>query len=110
MWNIPTKERLDRIPRLYETDKIPLKEKMVHLHFFIASSDWYICEYDGEDIMWGYAILNNDMINSEWGYISFKELRDINISGFEIDCELEEYFPPKKASNIDKICKGNGCQ
>ena len=47
MWNVPGKERLDRIPRLYETEHVPLKEKQIHLHFFIGSCDWYIAEFDG---------------------------------------------------------------
>jgi hypothetical protein len=45
---------------------------------------------------------------AEWGYINFSELRDLSVCGIEIDCELEEYFPVKKASAIDKICMGNG--
>ena len=83
MWNKPTKERLNRIPRLYETESIDLKDKTIHLHFFIGASDWYIAEYDGDDLFFGYAILNDDIQNAEWGYISFTELREINISGIE---------------------------
>jgi hypothetical protein len=44
MWNEPTKERLAKIPKLYETEDIPLQDKKIHLHFFIWGSDWYICE------------------------------------------------------------------
>jgi hypothetical protein len=108
MWNAPTKERLARIPRLYETEKIPLEDKLIHLHFFIGGCDWYVAEYDGEDLFWGYAILNNDLWNAEWGYVSFSELREISINGIEIDCELEEFWNVRKASEIDKICEGNG--
>lgn len=110
MWNVPTKERLSKLPRLYETENVPLKEKPVHLHFFIGGSDWYIAEYDGEDLFWCFAILNNDYEMSEWGYISFSELKEININGIEIDCELEEFFPVRRAIEIEKICKGNGWQ
>ncbi len=46
MWNIPSKQRLDRIPRLYETELIPLKNKEIYLHFFIGGCDWYICYND----------------------------------------------------------------
>ena len=53
MWNIPSKKRLERIPKLYETEHIPLKEKFIHLHFFIADCDWYIAEFDGNDLFWG---------------------------------------------------------
>jgi len=39
MWNIPSKERLEKIPKLYETESIPLEDKMIHLHFFIGGCD-----------------------------------------------------------------------
>ena len=103
MWNTPTKERLAKIPRLYETEDIPLKNKMIYLHFFIFGSDWYIAEYDGDDLFFGYAILNGDTENAEWGFISFEELRSINVSGVEIDCELEDYWNVKPVSEIKKI-------
>ena len=104
MWNVPSKERLDRIPRLYETENIPLKDKLIHLHFFIGGCDWYIAEYDGDDLFWGYAILNDDHECAEWGYISFGELKDIIIKGWlEIDFETEEIWTVKKASEIKRI-------
>lgn len=109
MWNTPTKERLSRIPKeLYETENVPLKEKLIYLHFFIGGSDWFVCEFDGDDLFFSYAILNNDFQNAEWGYVSFSELKEINIHGIEIDCELEEYFPVRKACEIEKIRRANG--
>ena len=108
MWNQPDQKRLSQIPKLYETEHIPLEDKIVHLHLFIGGCDWFITEFDGTDIFFGYAILNNDYQMAEWGYISFEELRSINISGIEVDCELAEYFPAKKASDIEKICRGMG--
>ena len=106
MWNEPTKEQLAKIPRLYETENVPLKDKQVHLHFFIGGSDWYVAEYDGEDLFWGYAILNGDLEMAEWGYLSFEELKAIKIPpGFEIDCD--QYWQIKKAGEIEKIRLGN---
>ena len=106
MWNIPSQGRLDRIPRLYQTESTLLQSKLVYLHFFIGGSDWYICEFDGDDLFFGYAILNGDHLNAEWGYISFSELRDISINGIEVDCELEDLWPPKPVSEIPKIMQG----
>jgi len=103
MWNEPSKERLNKIPGLYETETIPLKDKLIHLHFFIGECDWFIAEYDGRDIFFGYAILGNDMINAEWGYVSFKEMKDIKVSWLEIDCETEDTWRIRKAAEIDKI-------
>ena len=108
MWNEPSKKRLAKIPKLYETEDISLKEKQIHLHFFIGGCDWFAAEFDGEDLFWGYAILNNDYQMAEWGYFSFTELKSISVNGIDIDCELEEYFPVRKASEIDQICRGNG--
>ncbi len=102
MWNEPTPAQLARIPRLYETEDTLLRDKSIYLHFFIGGCDWYISEYDGEDLFFGYAILNNDVEMAEWGYISFQELRAIRIPpGFEIDCEI--FDPPRKASEFNKI-------
>ena len=103
MWNEPSEERLACIPRLYETETIPIKDKIIHLHFFIGGCDWYIAEYDGVDVFFGYAILNGDLQCAEWGYVSLGELKAINIGGIEIDCELAEYWLPKPVSQIPKI-------
>jgi hypothetical protein len=109
MWNIPTKERLDRIPNLYETEHISLKDKLVHLHFFIGGCDWFIAEFDGKDLFWGFAVLNNDLEMAEWGYISFSELKSIKLNGWlEVDCELEEYWKVRTAKEVELIRKANG--
>ena len=103
MWNEPSTERLAKIPRLYATEKQPWQEKLIYLHFFIGGCDWYIAEYDGQDLFFGFACLN-DPANAEWGYTSFQELKDIKVGGIEIDCELEEHWQVKKAGEIKLIC------
>ena len=108
MWNEPTRERLSAIPKLYETESISLEDKLIHLHFFIAGCDWFIAEFDGEDLFWGFAILNSDLQNAEWGYISFSELKSIKIRWLEIDCEIEDIWLPKRAIEIDKIRIAHG--
>lgn len=105
MWNKPSQNKLAKIPRLYETEHTPLKEKIIHLHFLIAASDWYVVEYDGDDIFWGFAILNGDYDNAEWGYIPFSELKAINVRGFEVDCDL--FWRPCPAREVEKICQGS---
>ena len=75
MWNTPDSEQLDRIPKLYETENTPLEEKLIYLHFFIGGCDWYISEYDGGDLFFGFAILNSDYEMAEWGYIGFAGIK-----------------------------------
>jgi hypothetical protein len=102
MWNEPTKEQLASLPRLYETEHIPVRDKLICLHFFIGGCDWYIAEYDGEDFFFGYAILNNDDEMAEWGYVSLAELKSIKIGpGIEVDNDL--CWKIRKASEIPRI-------
>jgi hypothetical protein len=101
MWNEPTKEQLAKLPRLYETENKPLKDKPIYLHFFIGGCDWFISEYDGEDLFFGYAILGDSRFG-EWGYISFSELKKIRVPpGIEVDYEF--FDPSLKASEIEEI-------
>ena len=101
MWNPPSVELLNQIPRLYTTEHVQLREKVIHMHFFIGGCDWFVSEYDGEDLFFGYAVLNDDMQNAEWGYFTLSELKDINIHGLEIDCDL--YWKPMPAGEIERI-------
>lgn len=82
---------MDSIPKLYETDSIPLSEKIIHQKWSIPQIGfyWLIAEMDDtKDEVFGYANLN-DEDNAEWGYISISELKD---NGAVID----EKFTPKK--------------
>jgi len=123
MWNTPTPARLAKIPRLYETEEIPLKEKQVHLHFFGADCDWYIVEFDGDDTFFGFACINGDLQNAEWGYVSFSDLKDFRMDGpiikgkkswkklinqLNIDCEKAKYFLVKPAKEVGFIVRACG--
>ena len=75
MWNEPTPEELEQLPGLYATETTPLEDKLIHMHFFFGACDWYMAEYSPTDrLFFGYAILNNDLVNAEWGYVSLDEL------------------------------------
>ena len=103
MWNKPTNVQLQKLPARYATERIPEDDKIVRMHFFLGGSDWYAVEYDCLDrLFFGYAILNNDLHNSEWGYFSFDELRNLRTSqGFEVERNLQ--WKPTKALEIDNI-------
>lgn len=105
MWNVPDKARLDKIPRLYQTEETPAQEKLVYLHFFFGACDWFIVEFDGEDLFFGFAVINGDLEMAEWGYVSFSELKGINMCGVEIDCELEHFWKTRPAKEVDLIKK-----
>ncbi len=81
MWNEPSARELAKLPKLYANEDagVSLPEVIIHMHFFIGGCDWYIAEYDGENLFFGYANLGDDL-NAEWGYISLEELREIKVS------------------------------
>ncbi len=97
MWNKPSQEQLGKVPGLYQTENVELEDKIIAMHFFIGGCDWYVAEYDGEDIFFGFVNLN-DPQNAEWGYFSLKELDEININGIEVDNDL--HWRPKRFSEI----------
>jgi hypothetical protein len=101
MWNVPSEKRLAKIPT--KSEDVNALEKVVYLHFFIGGCDWYVTEFDQEDTFFGFVILNNDLEMSEFGYFSFLELKEINMGGIEIDCELAKYFKPTKIKNIQRL-------
>ena len=102
MWNKPTVKQLSKVPKLYANENKTAKDIIIVMHFFIGGSDWYIAEFDGEDIFYGYAILNNDLECAEWGYVSFSELCGINVRGIEVDRDL--HWKEKKFGEIFKTC------
>jgi hypothetical protein len=85
------------IPKPYETedqgDAAP-----VRLHYFKGGSDWYIIErdIDGDQIQcFGFACLNGDKQNAEFGYINIAELIKYGV-------ELDLYYKPQTVEDIKR--------
>jgi hypothetical protein len=84
-------EQLKKCPKLRATDgmnRTLVREHPAILHYFCGATDIYICEFDGEDTMFGFTILNGDLDNAEWGYTSLSEITGIPI--MNIDYHFEE--------------------
>lgn len=94
----PSAEVLATIPGPYETEDIPLDDKVLHLHFFVGGSDWYIAELDpetGEAFGWGQMVPGC----GEWGYISLPELAALRVKvlGMTLPVDRDLYFTPTVA-------------
>lgn len=78
-------------------------DPIAYLHYFIGGSDWYIVEKDmegkGTEQAWGFACLNGDMMNAEYGFISIDELASLVIRGF-MTVDLDFHFDPTPMSSI----------
>ncbi|KAB2913527.1 MAG: hypothetical protein F9K23_17025 [Bacteroidetes bacterium] len=70
------------------------------LHYFFGGSDWYINGFDGEDLLYGFAVLNGDWESAEYGYTSLEELLSIK-KGFST-VELDFYWQPVEIKQIIK--------
>jgi len=92
-------KQLSKCPRLKQTDG--MKEHPAMFHYFYGGTDMYICEYDPEDgLMFGFVILNGDLQNAEWGYVSLKEILPITVMNIDyhfeeqsIEAALHESYP-----------------
>ncbi|WP_167496907.1 DUF2958 domain-containing protein [Cellulosimicrobium funkei] len=72
----PPKAQRAAVPALGASAGEALEEKVVHLHYFLGSADWFIVEVDwttGEG--WGFADLG--LGHGEWGYIALTELEEL---------------------------------
>lgn len=70
--------KIQVIPKLYETDKIPLEKKTIYQKWDLKGVNfyWLIAELDKkQNLAFGYANLNDDLF-AEWGYISMQEIID----------------------------------
>lgn len=124
-------KQIDEIPKLYTIDKeygkykkdLPKNETPISFsdfaiakaHFFLGGTDWYVLEWDGNDTIYGYCILNGDIQNAEYGYTSLTEINSVKINKM-FGVELDFYFTPKpmnffinkKGGYVDGL-NGLGC-
>lgn len=83
-------ENLSELPELYATEEVPIPEKVIHLHYFIGQgTHWFIAELDRKTgTAFGYAVLNGDMQNAEWGYTNLFEAEQAFFDRFSVDARV----------------------
>jgi DNA repair protein RadC len=90
---------IEKMPKTYQTEDTPTNDKIVYLHYFYAGSDWYIIEKDKlpEQLQtYGYVILNGDLQDAEWGYVSLEEIKATE------KIELDFHFIPVRFGELRK--------
>lgn len=95
---------LAAIPDLYETERTPLVEKIVHAHYFVGSCDWYVMELDRKEyrIAFGWANLGDDQ-NAELGYFDLEELAQVAVrhpSGLTLRVERDLHWQPVRFGDL----------
>ena len=114
MWNPPSESILRKTPKLYDTENVEVKEKLIYLHFFVGCNDWFVAEYDGEAVFFGFAYLNGWKDCAGWGYISFNKLRVLKVRqsfggkvGY-LEVEFDEHWNARKAKDVKLISECQG--
>jgi|SRR5581483_12098829 len=92
-----TKSIISRIPKLYETEGVPLPEKVAYAKLFhpVSNWTWYVVEYDGNDICFGLVVGHE----TELGYFSLEELSTVG-DGLGIGIERDLYFQPIQLQDL----------
>jgi hypothetical protein len=96
-----TKAILDKMPKLYTTEDIPVGQKEVIVKFFTPDANWTWYAVEGEDykdetgtvvdyMMFGLV----DGHEKEWGYFMLSELRAIK-GALGLPVERDMYFTGK---------------
>ena len=73
IWNMPTINQWDKVPKIYSQDGFGDNAK-VHIKLFTPDRTYYITEFDKKTgDMFGYVRVEGG--DSEWGYSNFNELK-----------------------------------
>jgi hypothetical protein len=71
---LPSAKVMATWPKLYQTDGVPLDQKVVRAHWFAGPCDWYAFEVDPTELLaFGWVNLG-DHQNAEMGYFDLKDL------------------------------------
>lgn len=86
------------IPRLYETEDVPLAEKRIRVKYFTpwAGWTWYAAEYcPRRRLCWGLVV----GLEVEWGYFALDELEDVRGPGC-LRIERDLHFEPTTVEEL----------
>ena len=100
------KNNTTAIPKMGETDDIPLDDKKIHQVWKESSVNfiWFIAELDKDgNGAYGYANLNADF-DADWGYISIDEIKGIGAKLVDTKVQsfkeaLQKFKPELAAKN-----------
>lgn len=93
-----TSELRKVLPPLYANAKLEnVDDAVVYVKLFScygSGGDWWITEFDGQDLLFGYADLGQ---GGEWGYISLSELQSLRVYRGQLQAvERDTCWTPKR--------------
>jgi hypothetical protein len=93
---------LKSLPQLYETDQQPETEKIVHVHYFLGSWDWYAVEFtaDEDEHVLGTFFGLVDGAELELGYFCLAEMQEVRVAPFGLGVERDLHWQPRPLSEV----------
>lgn len=92
-----TKKLAAQIPKLYSQEEVSDPTVVAHYFTPYGRGDWFVIEWDGEDLMYGLA----DLGYPELGYFSLSELESAYRGGLPL-VERDLYWTPVPLSEVQK--------
>ena len=92
-----TKELSSKIPKLYSQEEVSDPTVVAHYFTPYGRGDWFVIEWDGEDMMYGLA----DLGYPELGYFSLSELESAYRGGLPL-VERDLHWTPVPLSEVRK--------
>ena len=90
-----------RLPKLYETENVPLEEKLVHAKLFTPDSNWTWFIIEGEEQEDGDFLLFAWVcgLEREFGYVSLRELESVR-GPLGLPIERDLHFKPRPLREV----------
>ena len=92
-----TKKLASQIPKLYSQEEVSDPTVVAHYFTPYGRGDWFVIEWDGQDLMYGLA----DLGYPELGYFSLNELESAYRGGLPL-VERDLYWTPVPLSEVQK--------
>lgn len=90
-----------QLPKLFKTENVPLKEKIVHAKLFTPDSSWtwFILEgeeqEDGDFLLFGWVV----GLEKELGYFTLRELESVR-GPLGLPIERDLHFKPRPLKEV----------
>jgi hypothetical protein len=106
---LPAKSELAKISGCKKTERIPVADKVIHVHYFSAAFDYWLAEIwpeteDGETRWYGFGFASlASFPDGEWSLMDFTDMEQVQgrtPQGLPIIIERDLWWQPKKFSEI----------
>ena len=94
-----TKANRKALPPLYTNEGNANPTVVVKFFNPCGRSTWYVTEFDGDDLFFGYVVGEFSPTEDEWGNFSLAELSSLRVR-FGLPIEHDRHFRPQPIGDI----------